>query len=59
MFVSDYRDRGIAEAPIGTFVEHQGNMVKELKNIARDAQDMVSHSTLIVNINHKKPNIIY
>ncbi|XP_057316525.1 talin-2-like isoform X2 [Hydractinia symbiolongicarpus] len=41
MFVSDYRDRGIAEAPIGTFVEHQGNMVKELKNIARDAQDMV------------------
>ena len=45
MFVADYRDRNTH--PVGvpieaSFVEHQDNMVKELKNIARGAQDMVS-----------------
>lgn len=47
MFVADYRDRGHASASStngtseASFVEHQDNMVKALKNISRGAQDMV------------------
>ena len=40
MYVGDYRDKP-TEPSNATFVEHQDNMVKQLKNIARGAQDMV------------------
>ena len=44
MYVTDYRDKapGVGEPVDMTFVSCQENMVKELKNIARGAQDMVT-----------------
>lgn len=41
MQVGDYRDNKLHEPLTVTFVEIQDNMVKQLKNIAHDAQDMV------------------
>ena len=43
MYVADYREKAPrVEEPVDmTFVSCQDNMVKELKNIAREAQDMV------------------
>ena len=43
MYVADYRDKGphVGEPVEMTFVSCQDNMVKELKSIARGAQDMV------------------
>uniref|UniRef100_A0A7M5V5A6 Talin n=1 Tax=Clytia hemisphaerica TaxID=252671 RepID=A0A7M5V5A6_9CNID len=43
--VGDYRDKGKSpEDSNASFVEHQGHMVKHLKNIARHSQDMVGKS---------------
>ncbi|XP_066931569.1 talin-2-like isoform X1 [Clytia hemisphaerica] len=44
MFVADYRDRSHGLPPGMTFVEYQDKMVKGLKNITRNSQDMVSKS---------------
>lgn len=44
MYVADYRDKSgiyVGDNVELTFVGCQDNMVKELKNIARGAQDMV------------------
>lgn len=42
MFVADYRDRNHGLPPGVTFVEYQDKMVKGLKNISRNSQDMVN-----------------
>ena len=42
MFVSDYRDRNHGLPPGVTFVEYQDKMVKGLKNISKNSQDMVT-----------------
>ena len=41
MYVADYRHKHAGDVEQATFVEYQDNMVKELRNIARGAQDMV------------------
>lgn len=41
MHVGDYRDNKPHDQSDASFVEYQDNMVKQLRNIARDAQDMV------------------
>ena len=44
MYMADYREKGprVGEPVDMTFVSCQDNMVKELKSIARGAQDMVT-----------------
>ena len=44
MYVADYREKGprVGEPVDMTFVSCQENMAKELKNITRGAQDMVT-----------------
>ena len=50
MFVADYRDRNHGLPPGMTFVEYQDKMVKGLKNISKNSQDMVRKLSLIVFI---------
>ena len=42
--VGDYRDKPTLVPSEASFVEHQGNMVKHLKKLATNAQDMVGKS---------------
>lgn len=49
MYVADYRERSLSLPPGVTFVDYQDKMVKGLKNISRNSQDMVSVSVSSLN----------